>query len=363
MSQGQIIWNWVAVPGASGYKWNTIADYETAIDMAAATTKTETGTNCGASYNRYTWAYSSCGESAMTTLTATVPASVPETPIASTHVTTQTSIVWNWNSVPDATGYKWNTTDDYASAIEMGTATTKSETGITCGIACTRYVWAYNGCGYSVSAALTQSTLVCWVCGISTITVNHVASGGVAPVDKTVIYGTATNIPGELTKCWITRNLGASQQPTIVSDATEASAGWYFQFNRKQGYQYTTSRTPNTTWISSISENSNWITANDPCAIELGTGWRIPTSTEWTNVDASWTSWNGPFGSALKLHAAGNLGNGSGSLNDRGLYGYYWSSTQYDATTGVSLNFDSSNSYMMFRSKTYGYSACCVRDN
>ena len=53
MSQGQIVWNWLAVAGAAGYKWNTTADYETATDMAAATTKTETGTTCGITYNRY----------------------------------------------------------------------------------------------------------------------------------------------------------------------------------------------------------------------------------------------------------------------------------------------------------------------
>jgi hypothetical protein len=363
MSQGQIVWNWQAVSGAAGYKWNTTANYETATDMAAATTKTETGTTCGITYNRYIWAYSSCGESAMATLAATVPAAVPATPVASTHVATQTSIVWNWNTVADAIGYKWNTADDFASAIDMGTATTKSESGLTCATNYTRFVWAYNGCGYSTSLSLAQSTLACWICG-DPFTRNHLASGGVAPVDKTVTYGTATNIPGELTKCWITRNLGAAQQATVVSDATEASAGWYFQFNRKQGYQYISSRIPATTWFSSISESSNWITANDPCAIELGTGWRIPTNTEWTNVDASdnWTNWNGPFGSALKLHAAGYLNYSVGSLNGRGSNGDYWSSTQSDATNGWELYFSSGYSPMFNSYKASGFSARCVRD-
>ena len=47
-------------------------------------------------------------------------------------------------------------------------------------------------------------------CGNS-ITISHTA-GAIAPITKLVTYGTVTNIPGELTKCWITRNLGASQQ-------------------------------------------------------------------------------------------------------------------------------------------------------
>jgi hypothetical protein len=49
-AQNQIIWNWNTVAGAAGYKWNTINDYATATDMAAATTKTETGLACATAY-------------------------------------------------------------------------------------------------------------------------------------------------------------------------------------------------------------------------------------------------------------------------------------------------------------------------
>jgi hypothetical protein len=112
-------------------------------------------------------------------------------------------------------------------------------------------------------------------CGQS-LTVNHYA-GNISPVTKTTSYGTVSNIPGEPSKCWITNNLGSDHQASSVSDATEASAGWYWQFNRKQGFKHDgTTRTPASTWISSISENSDWSSSNDPCTIELGTGWRIP---------------------------------------------------------------------------------------
>jgi hypothetical protein len=206
-----------------------------------------------------------------------------------------------------------------------------------------------------------------FVCGTSTITKSHLASGGVAPLDKTVTYGTVTNIPGETTKCWITKNLGASQQATIVSDASEASAGWYWQFNRKQGYQYTTSRTPGIAWdLTNDNLSATWEAAKDPCTLELGTGWRIPTKTEWTNVDGSsggnWTDWNGPFGSALKLHAAGYLSPSGGSLNTRGSYGNYWSSSQLSATLGWNLYFYSGSSLMGNSTKAIGFSLRCLRD-
>jgi len=287
--------------------------------------------------------------------------SVPNAPTPGTHVPSPTQIVWNWNAVAGAVGYKWNTANSYATAMDMDTVTTRTETGLTCSTAYTRYAWAYNNCGNSTALMLTQTSSVC--CG-SSFTLSHVA-GAVAPVSKTVNYGTATNIPGEPVKCWITSNLGADHQATAVTDATEASAGWYWQFNRKQGFKHDgTTRTPNTTWINSISENSDWIIGNDPCATELGTGWRIPTLTEWTNVDASgnWTSYNGSWSSALKIHAAGALSDADGSLSNRGGYGNYWSSAQSSATSGSFLFISSNASATYGNSKAYGFSLRCVRD-
>jgi hypothetical protein len=284
-----------------------------------------------------------------------LPALPPEGP----HVQTNTQIIWNWSAVPIATGYKWNTTNNYASATNMGTAITKTETGLTQGTSYTRYVWAYNACGNTEPVVLTGQALPCG----SSFTKTHTA-GTVAAVTKTVTYGTVTNIPGETAKCWITRNLGATQPPNTVSDNTEAAAGWHWQFNRKQGYKHDgTTLTPAWT-ITSISEDSNWESANDPCSILLGSAWRLPTQTEWTNVDATgnWTNWNGPFSSGLQMHAAGWLYFSNGSLYYRGSDGYYWSSTQYGPDTGWDLAFFSSFSYMGINFKAYGFSARCLRD-
>ena len=197
------------------------------------------------------------------------------------------------------------------------------------------------------------------------IIIEHV-EGNVAPVTKTTIYGIVTNIPGEPTKCWITSNLGSDHQADSVDDATEASAGWYWQFNRMQGYKHDgINRTPNTNWITDINENSDWLANNDPCIFLLSDGWRLPTSTEWTNVYISggWTDWNGPWNSPLKLHAAGRLGNSDGSLNFRGLHGYYWSSSQGELTyTAQYLNFSNSNCYMTSNYKAFGFTARCIKE-
>jgi uncharacterized protein (TIGR02145 family) len=217
----------------------------------------------------------------------------------------------------------------------------------------------YNGMAWK-----SMTPVPAFTCGL-TISINHVVSGGVAPVNKTVAYGTVSGIPGELTKCWITSNLGADHQATAVNDATESSAGWYWQFNRKQGYKHDgTTRTPGTTWIPSIIETSDWMTANDPCNIELGTGWRIPTYTEWYNVNnaGGWTTWTGPWNSGLKLHAAGYLIYENGALSSRGSFGNNWSSTQYSTSYGWYLVFVNGVCIIFNDYKAYGFSVRCVKD-
>ena len=91
--------------------------------------------------------------------------SYPAAPAAGNHTAYYNQITWTWNPVAGATGYKWNTTDDYSTATDMGTGTSKVETGLACYGYYTRFVWAYNACGYSVSAPLYAQTFMCFTCG------------------------------------------------------------------------------------------------------------------------------------------------------------------------------------------------------
>ncbi len=287
---------------------------------------------------------------------------LPASPTAGTHQSSQTQIIWNWNTVPGVTGYKWNIVNNYTTATDMGSATTKTETNLACNTIYARYVWAYNNCGHSSNVSLIQSTSLCSPCGTS-ITITHVA-GNVAPVNKTVTYGTVTNIPGELLKCWITSNLGSDRQALSKFDGTEASAGWYWQFNRKQGYKHSGGiRTPNTVWITNISEYSDWTAANDPCSLELGSGWRLPVFSEWNNVDETggWSDWNGPWNSPLKLHAAGYLSGSDGSILARGSEGAYWSSSQNGVADAWSLYFKSDYCSAYNDNKEVGLTVRCIK--
>ncbi len=222
-------------------------------------------------------------------------------------------------------------------------------------------ICVYNGTYW----ACTEDQV--FTCG-SVLIIPHTA-GDVAPVNKTVNYGTdTTSIGGTGKKCWITQNLGADRQALSATDATEASAGWYWQFNTKQGYKHDgTTRTPSTTWNSAINENSNWEASKDPCSILLGSGWRIPTRTEWTNADATggWVDYDndatGTFGSILKLHATGFIST-SGGLSSRGSLGYYLSNQQNAVTTTYILYLSNSNAVVSSSNKANGFSVRCIKD-
>ena len=185
--------------------------------------------------------------------------------------------------------------------------------------------------------------------------------GSLAPESKTVNYGqTQTSLSGA-SKCWITQNLGSTNQASSATDTADAAAGWYWQFNRKQGYKVG----PTPAWtITNISEASDWLAANDPCTIELGSGWRIPTQTEWTNADANggWANYTDTYNSVLKLHTAGYLGNNNGGRFPPGIDGDYWSSSQSSSIKGWNLEFYSGNSSVNSNNKAFGFSLRCLRD-
>lgn len=232
----------------------------------------------------------------------------------------------------------------------------------------TDYYWkivAIDNYGDStVGSIWTFSTIYqSWSCGMP-ITITH-TEGATAPVTKTITYGTVVSDLTGNDKCWITQNLGADQQAITVDDTTVASAGWYWQFNRQQGYMHNgTIRTPNTPWDGTINESSDWQAINDPCSLLLGEGWRIPTNAELETADynGGWDNRDDAFASVLKLHAAGYLSYNAGSLSHIGEYGYVWNNQQQSDLQSDALSFRSSYCQMINYNKSHGFSVRCLKD-
>ncbi len=207
-----------------------------------------------------------------------------------------------------------------------------------------------------------------FACGKSTVTFTYKGSQ--------VTYGTVESKTG---KCWLDRNLGASQVATAVND--DKSYGDYFQWGRgDDGHQDpqsalkpTQSTTDNPGHGDFISGNTgDWRNPrnndlwqgskgiNNPCP----DGFHVPTKAEWDAETATWDippDLNKAFSSALKLPAAGFRRN-AGTFGVLGTGGRYWSSSvsSGDAyslvTTATSINTAAANS------RISGFSVRCIKD-
>ncbi|MBB6371101.1 T9SS type A sorting domain-containing protein [Chryseobacterium shigense] len=168
-----------------------------------------------------------------------------------------------------------------------------------------------------------------------------------------VTYATVRGGDG---KIWLQQNLGSSQVASAMGD--EASYGDLFQWGRwDDGHQLRNSATaaptsPNSpdglnglnafiigspSWWGTFAATDKWTASNpanvsgtagaDPCRA-VGSGWKMPSQAEWTdivnaeNMDNPGTAYN----SRLKLPASGYRSSSSGALTFTGQRGYFWSS-------------------------------------
>jgi hypothetical protein len=168
----QFIANWSASAGATSYFLDISTDNFTTflsgfhnLNVGNLITFTVTGLTTGTTYYYQVRAAGACISGNSNTITYTLPSSASQvgTPTAGTNSACMTQIIWNWNAVSGATGYKWGTINDFLYATDNGSGTTLTQTGLTCGTVYNLYVWAYKSCGnYSLTPLiLTQSTASC----------------------------------------------------------------------------------------------------------------------------------------------------------------------------------------------------------
>jgi uncharacterized protein (TIGR02145 family) len=235
----------------------------------------------------------------------------------------------------------------------------------------------YNGTTWTNLTGGTAS--IPFTCG-STVTFTYNGAS--------VTYGTVT---GANSKCWLDRNLGATQVATGSTD--HLAYGDLFQWGRgADGHQRITwtnattgtavnSTTP-TLSSTDIPGNALFITigtspidwrsgqnanlwqgvsgTNNPCP----NGYRLPTSTEFETERTSWTGGNnaaGALASPLKLPMSGVRLFVSGSFDVVGNHGYYWSST-VNGSGSRYLYFNSSAAGPETYHRAFGFSVRCLKD-
>jgi uncharacterized protein (TIGR02145 family) len=193
----------------------------------------------------------------------------------------------------------------------------------------------FNGTAWTNMIGGAVSTA--FVCGSSTVTATYNGSA--------ITYGTVISSGS---KCWLDRNLGATQVATSSLDA--ASYGGLFQWGRvDDGHQIASSTTTTTLSSSDVPGNANFIKVlsantpndwrspqnnnlwqgvngiNNPCP----SGFRLPTITELNAERLSWTSNNaaGALASPLKLPMTIGRNSDNGGYFGGQSYGFYWSSS------------------------------------
>ena len=208
-----------------------------------------------------------------------------------------------------------------------------------------------------------------------------------------VTYATVRGADG---KIWLQQNVGSPQVALHGKD--EGSFGHYFQWGRwDDGHQAPNSPTvtgsatlqnpshipsgnPNfikgtttaTSWWGTGGAATNtWIGTNatstngkDPC-VAIGTGWHLPSATEWTNLINSESIFDAAsaFDSHLKLTESGYRNSANGSVVPQFVGGYYWSSTGANNNTANNFFFDDVyNALITQTERGFGFNCRCVKN-
>lgn len=298
---------------------------------------------------------------------------LPSLPTQGSHTISATQVVWNWNASTGATGYKWSTTGAYASATDLGNVTTKTETGLSCATAYTRYVWAYNACGKTDSVILSATTNSCaWTCGQSVTDSRDSKSYG------TVLIGT---------QCWMSQNLNVGTRIDDNNDQANNSTLEKYCYNNTESnctvygglyqwaemVQYLNGGTNTTGWSPVPTGNVQGI-----CM----TGWHVPSYTEWYNLvtylgaeaggklkETGLTHWASPNTGATNSSGFTALpggwrqaGGGFGYLTTDGMFRGTDEFVFPDEAVGLFLNYSWADANFSFPSKSIGLSVRCIKD-
>jgi len=291
----------------------------------------------------------------------------PLEPVESEHIASPHYIIWSWENVQGASGYKYNTIIDFATATDNGTSRNFIQAGLNHSAQYTLYIWAYNDCGHSTPLIADKRTTAPTSCG-GVLTFNY--------NNSTVSYGSET---GQNGTCWMDRNLGALAVATAHNHSD--AYGDLFQWGRgDDGHQIRTSGTTNVQSSSPTPGHSSYITGfsnwyngtspdpdvlwqglqgiNNPCP----NGWRVPTGNELNDEMNSWLALNyfSAFDSPLKF-SAGGFRSQTGGLSTIGTGGRYWTSS-ISGVSPLRLRTDNNNAEITAVARANGMSIRCIRD-
>jgi len=172
--------------------------------------------------------------------------------------------------------------------------------------------------GKSGAPGLSEWHQVTWACGDNLNVIHSTATG--APYNAHISYETVHI--GVTNSCWIIRDLGASKKATGPYDNSDEGTGWFWQFGQRAGVDH--SGKPSANWATTTPAG-DWSDANDPCTLQLGAGWKLPTKEQWTAVRSTYYSNEEMYlYSGIFTHGAGYIEPQTTRIFADGSTGYYW---------------------------------------
>lgn len=298
----------------------------------------------------------------------------PSKPLAASHVSGENQITWRWRKAPGASGYKWNTSNSYSSATDMGSDTSKTETALLCNTTYTRYVWSYNACGKSDSILLKDTTTTCsvWSCGSNFTDSRDGKSYG------TILIGT---------QCWMKQNLNVGTKiPDNENQSNNSILEKYCYWNDDancsiygglyqwaETVQYLNGATNTSTWSPVPTGNIQGI---------CPAGWHVPSSSEFNNLslylgataggklkETGTVHWAAPNTGATNESGFTALPGGmrlsTGMFSSLSYNGSFWSCSEgFFPDQGYLLNLSSNSdaATYYFSSKYSGFSVRCIKN-
>lgn len=323
------------IPRLTTFERNAINNPAEGLQIFNTTTK------CFEAYVNNTWYYMSC------------QCPPPASPTANINTTDQPEIIWNWNAVSGADGYKYNTINDYNSATDNGTSTTYLQTGLNCNTQYNLYVWAYNSCAPSDATILTDVTDDCFNCGDNFLDIRD----GITY--QTVQIGT---------QCWMKENLNYDDN---------SGNSWCYDNNSSNCSIY------GRLYIWSALMNGSSGSISNPSGVQglCPVGWHIPSDAEWTELTnylggesiaggklkgTGTIYWNSPNTGATN---SSNFSARAGGYKDISnfyninLDSFWWSTTEDGSDVWVRNLLYNNNAVLHYSTlKVYGGYVRCIKD-